>query len=88
MMGLFGLTFEKRYPVYGFGADARNMTADEVLTMQGQLAWAAQQAYQRYDLGYLQGFANYEPFQQPLDERFADFKVRLAASIERRKLGH
>lgn len=29
--------------------------------------------------------ANWRPFEKPLDERFADFKIRLAAAIERRR---
>jgi hypothetical protein len=37
---------------------------------------------------YTQGLAQYRMFpERPLDERFADFKVRLAAAIERRIVG-
>jgi hypothetical protein len=38
---------------------------------------------------YAQSLRPYRMFpERNLDERFADFKVRLAAAIERRKLGH
>ena len=41
---------------------------------------------------YIHGLRQYrmfpEPPEAPLDERFADFKVRLAAAVDRRKLGH
>lgn len=41
---------------------------------------------------YIQGLRPYRMFPEPplasLDERFADFKVRLAAAVDRRKLGH
>lgn len=38
---------------------------------------------------YIQGLRPYRMFPEaPLDERFADFKVRLAAVVDKRKLGH
>lgn len=37
---------------------------------------------------YAQGLGQYRMFPEaPLDERFADFKVRLAAAVERRRIG-
>jgi hypothetical protein len=83
-MGIFGLTFERNYPVQ-FGSDLMAMTADEILEMQLQQQRAMQQAYRSNSFDYLWGMTNYEPPRQPLDERFADFKVRLAAAIERHK---
>jgi hypothetical protein len=38
-------------------------------------------------LAYLLSMQNYQPPERPLDERFADFKVRLAAAISRRTKG-
>lgn len=37
-------------------------------------------------LAYLLSMQNYRPPERPLDERFADFKVRLATTIEKRRL--
>lgn len=77
----------KTYPVFGFGGDMRAMTADQILQMQCQQQWAMQQAYAPHSLSYLSGSAQYRPLQppqRPLDERFAEFKIRLAAALEKR----
>lgn len=38
------------------------------------------------EYAYIQGMRPYQMFpERPLDERFADFKVRLAAAIERQR---
>ena len=83
-MGLFGLTFERRYPVYGFDGGMRAMTADEILRMQGEQARAMQNAWPKYhnSLSYLGMTAGYQPPQRPLDERFADFKIRLTQALK------
>lgn len=77
---MFGL-FETHYPVYGFLGDCRAMTADEILQMQVNQHAATQQAI--WPLSFIQGMNQYRPPERPLDERFADFKIRLAAAIER-----
>lgn len=85
-MGFFGLTFERRYPVYGFDGGCRAMTADEILKMQLDQQKAMQNAWPEYQhsLSYLGMDFGYRPPQRPLDERFAEFKVRLAKAIEKR----
>lgn len=71
------------------------MTADEIVTMQLKQQLAMQNAY--YTVGAMSGtvtyysnaastvWLNWPPTREkPLDERFADFKVRLAAAIAKR----
>jgi hypothetical protein len=84
-MGLFGLTFERRYPVF-FGDDMKAMTAEEILKMQFDQQRAMQNAWPSYDhsLSYLGMDFSYQRPQKPLDERFAEFKFRLAAAVAKR----
>lgn len=72
-------------PGYAFdpnGARAlseREMGYNQLCQLQGM-----QQAAVSSD--YLRCLGQYKPFpEKPLDERFADFKVRLAAAVDRRK---
>jgi hypothetical protein len=83
-MGIFWI-FGETYPVFGFDGGCRAMSADEIVKMQISQQIALQQAVR--PPSYLQGLANYQPPQRPLDERFADFKLRLAAAVESRKIG-
>lgn len=85
-MSFLGLTFERRYPVSGFDGGMRAMTADEILKMQFEQQRAMQNAWQEYhhnSLSYLSMNFGYAP-PRPLDERFAEFKTRLAAAIAKR----
>lgn len=66
--------------LFGFGTDCRAMTAAEILQMQLNQQAAMQNAV--WPLSYLQGLAQYHPPElRPLDERFADFKIRLAEAL-------
>lgn len=68
--------------LFGFGTDCRAMTADEILQMQFNQQAAMQNAWPH---SYIQGLAQFRRYpEKPLDERFADFKLRLAAAIEKR----
>jgi hypothetical protein len=81
MMSLFGGVFG-----FSFGNDARAMSEDEILRWQISQQSGMRQA-DVWPYWYSQGLAQYQPPQRPLDERFADFKVRLAAAVERHKIG-
>lgn len=72
--------------VFGFGTDCRAMSPDEILLMQFHQQAAMQQAV--WPPSYFQGLAQYRPFpERPLDERFADFKIRLAAALKKHGCG-
>jgi hypothetical protein len=62
--------------------DQRALSQEELLIMMGRQTYAMQQACR--PASYIQALQQYQPPQRPLDDRFADFKVRLAAAIERR----
>ncbi len=82
MIGLFELYSFSPNPM-----DARGLSIEELQLMTGSKFYAMQQAATLYPLDYVRALAQYQPRQRPLDERFADFKVRLAAAIERRRVG-
>lgn len=72
-------------PSFGYAVDPAQMRAlsraeldQRIASLQNSLRPAAPSA-----IGLM--LTNYQPLQQPLDERFADFKIRLAAAIERRR---
>jgi len=81
-MGFLGLTFERRYP---FDGGCRALTADEILRMHVGQAMAMQNAWPKYQnrLSYFGAMVGYQPTQRPLDERFSEFKERLAAARAR-----
>lgn len=69
---------------YGIATDSsqlRAMSAEEILAHQikQQIAWQ-QATPDSYSMEM--NITNWMPPERPLDERFADFKVRLAAAIE------
>jgi len=72
--------------------DARAMTAQELATREAANAVAMQNAFingfnSTKQLSWLLGLQNWNPYpENPLNERFADFKIRLAAALEKRKL--
>jgi hypothetical protein len=77
---LFG--FDLFGSLSGYVGDARAMSETEIANWQASQMLGARQA--KWPLSYLQGLAQYQPHnQRPLDERFADFKVRLAAALDR-----
>jgi hypothetical protein len=81
-MNLFGITRG-----FAFGNDARAMSENEMLEWQVSQQKAMLQTHNLPNL-YLQGLAQYNPYpEKPLEERFANFKVRLAAAVERHKIG-
>lgn len=84
-MGFLSL-FEEKYQLFGFGSDLQALSADQILQMQLRNQVAMQQGI--WPLSYLQGLAQYQPPQRPLDERFSDFKLRLAAAVERHSRKH
>lgn len=64
----------------------RALSSAEISAVQTAQANLAQQAEPRASMEFMRSLANFrrEPL-RPLDERFADFKIRLAAAIERRR---
>lgn len=72
--------------------DARGMSWEEIGKAQALSAVAQQNAYVNgldKSTGWIErllGMANYMPAEPPLDERFADFKIRLADALEKRSL--
>lgn len=78
MMGLFDL------PRIAINAnDARALSPDEILRYQAANSAAMQQGSR--SLAYWSSLQNIKLLpDKPLDERFADFKVRLAAAIAKR----
>ena len=65
--------------------DLRALSTDELEALQIKQMWAMQQAYDPLEsLNYLSALNAYRPPERPLDERFAEFKVRLAAAIAKR----
>ena len=76
--------FKTTYPMYGFAGDCRAMTADEILQMQLSQQAAMQNVWPPRDMfSYLMMANQYQPPERSLDERFAEFKVRLAEAIAR-----
>ena len=68
---------------YGAVGDARAMTPEEIVKYQMSMNAAIGQA--TFPDHYWRLLSNYPaPDPRTLDERFADFKVRLAAAIARR----
>ena len=63
--------------------EARAMSADEIMNYQMSMNLGIGQA--TFPDHYWRLQSNYKETQRPLDERFADFKVRLAAAIARRQ---
>lgn len=74
--------------MYDFGY--RGMSPNEIMQWQLQQAIAQQNAWANIgrlgEANYLAGLAQYQPHQRPLDERFADFKIRLAAACAKHGL--
>ena len=70
--------------------DVQALTAEQIQNMQARDAIRMQPAqFSPYQAALAQNIWQPLPVpEKPLDERFADFKVRLAAAIDRRKLGH
>jgi hypothetical protein len=69
--------------IQGAIGDRRAMTPEEIVNYQVSISAAIGQA--TFPDHYWLSTANYQPTDpRPLDERFADFKVRLAAAIARR----
>jgi hypothetical protein len=69
--------------------DARAMTADEIQKWQSSNMVAMQQAdLSKYANPYnsLSNVMNWRLPEKPLDERFADFKSRLAIAIAKRRM--
>lgn len=81
MLPLFESTFG-----FAFGNAAQAMSEDQISQWQLSHQSAMMQAH-TWPLSYLQGLAQYQPPEKPLEERFADFKVRLAAAVEYHKIG-
>lgn len=79
MLGLF-----ESYGVVTSPQQARALSEQEIVAMQQTRALDMQQA--KPSSAYYLLAQNWRPPEKPLDERFADFKVRLAAALERRKL--
>lgn len=66
-------------------SDLRPMSEDEIAAYEASLFPKMRQAV--FPAEYHLRLANWRPYpDKPLDERYADFKIRLAAAIERRKL--
>lgn len=74
--------------------DMRAMTEDEISQMQGSQQTATQNLFWHNQLArqadISNGLSGYYPSppQKPLDDRFADFKERLAAAIAKRARDH
>ena len=84
MMGLFD-----SYGVVVNPMAAQALTAEQIQKMQAMDAIRMQQAaFNPYQAAMAQNIWPPPPPEKPLDERFADFKVRLAAAVDSRKLGH
>lgn len=81
-MELFGDLFR----IEGFAAsaaDMRALTEEEIIDYQISNLARSQQA--KPNAGYWMLMSNYRPqYEKPLDERFADFKVRLAQALAKR----
>ena len=84
MIGLFD-----SYGIVVNPMDAQALTAEQIQKMQVENAIKMQQTqFSPYQAAMLQNI--WQPSaipEKPLDERFADFKVRLSAAIERRRIG-
>jgi hypothetical protein len=65
--------------------EMRPLSEDEIRSYQISNLAKAQQA--KPDVNYWNLMSNYAAFnaEKPLDERFADFKLRLAAAIDKRR---
>lgn len=81
MLNVFG-------DLYGFPVNANDMRALSPTELQkrmnDQYVLMSQAKISPYYAAGTQNFWQIEPEQRPLDERFADFKVRLAAALAKR----
>lgn len=68
--------------------DVRALNPDEIYKLQAANAVAAQQAVRDplQEAKYLANLVQYQPPRRPLDERFEDFKKRLAIALDRHGL--
>ena len=85
-MSIFEGLFDS-YDVVVNPMDAQALTVEQIQLMQAKNSVRMQQArFSPYQAAMLRNAWQPSPVpDKPLDERFADFKVRLAAAIERRQ---
>lgn len=84
---MFGLFNELAGMPLGMVGDARALSAEEIERAQiANAKWAQQATFGPEHYRLMMNWAPPKPEPQPLDERFADFKKRLAAALEKRGL--
>jgi len=83
---IFGGIFDSPFGYIADPQQQRALSFAEIAAMQAARANLALQVQAKPSMASMRLLVNFRrPPQRPLDERFADFKVRLAAAIERRR---